>query len=332
MLNVAIIGVGAMGSNHARIYYELEETNLVAVADINEKQGKAVAKKFNCNYYKDYKKMLNNEKIDAISIVVPTKLHEKVALDCIKAKKHILVEKPIASTIQEAENMIKAARKYKVKLAIGHIERFNPAVQELKRSINAKMFGKIIFINAKRVGLFPLRIKDADVVIDSAIHDIDVINFLLDAVPTHIFARMGTAVKGHGNEDYAHIFLIYKNADAFIEANWNTPIKKRELYVTGTAGYGELSYINQTLKLYKSNENLYEKYKTWGSFEEFKQKTQMAHEINVGIENQEPLKVELKHFVNCIIRNKKLLVNGEEGLEALKVAIAAIKAYKSALK
>ena len=178
-LNVAVIGAGSMGKNHARVYSDIDGAELVAISDIDNEAGK-IAAQFNAKYYKSYKEMLNEEKLDAVSICVPTKLHKSVALDIIKNKINVLIEKPIAATIEEAREIIKAAEKSNIKLMIGHIEQFNPVVAELKKRIQRNELGKIMQVHCQRLSLFPQRIIDVGVIIDLAIHEIYVLKYLID--------------------------------------------------------------------------------------------------------------------------------------------------------
>lgn len=317
MLNVAIIGLGNMGKHHARTYSEIDKVKLVAVSDVDEAKGKPIAEKYGCKFYKDYNEMLKKEKIDLVSVVVPTKFHEKVAVDVIQKGVNLLIEKPIADNVQGAESIIKKAKEKNVKLAVGHIERFNPAIIKLKEIIDAGRLGKITSIIARRVGLFPPQIKDANVVIDLAVHDIDIINYLMGSKPTEIDANAGRALINH-REDYAEIFLKYKEASGFIQVNWITPIKIRNLSVTGTKGYAEMDYISQNLLLYESN---YKKsFETFGDVVMFSQ----PNKVEVGVEKGEPLKLELLNVIDAVQNNKTPLITGEVGLEALKIALQVL--------
>jgi|ETNmetMinimDraft_2_1059921.scaffolds.fasta_scaffold16454_3 UDP-N-acetylglucosamine 3-dehydrogenase len=317
-MKAGVIGVGVMGKNHARIYSELGI--LKCVADINEKSLKEISEKHGVKGYLDYKEMLEKEDLDLVSIVVPTNKHREVALDVIEKGVNLLIEKPIANKIDEAVEIIKSAKEKNVKLMIGHIERFNPGVQALKKVIDNKELGKISSVTAKRVGVSPLRINDVNVVVDSAIHDIDVFNFLFGKKPEKIVGKMGKILDHHETEDYSHIFLDYGEFSGFIEANWLTPIKIRKLYVTGSEGYAELDYINQELVLYKSRNRELE---DWIDFSGFRN-VGSCDKIEVGVEVREPLKLEIEHFVDCVRNDKEVLVSGEDGLEALKVALRVI--------
>jgi len=322
MLKVAVIGVGNMGKNHARVYSELNNCDLVAISDLDEEKGKALSERYKCRFYKDYKEMLNNEEIDAVSIAVPTKQHKDVALDVINRKIHLLLEKPIADNIENAEGIVDAAKENNVKLFVGHIERFNPAISKLAQIIKEDRLGKITSIVATRVGGLPTQIKDANVVIDLAVHDIDIINYLIGKDPIEIHANGGEALID-SMEDYAEIFLKYGDASGFIIVNWITPIKIRRLNVTGTKGYAELDYLTQKLVVYESN---YEK--SYDDFGDFIVKFGTPNKVEMGIDTKEPLKEEVLEFLECIEKDKEPACNGIIALNALKIALKAIKDIK----
>lgn len=314
MTTVAIIGVGNMGAHHARVFSSLKNVSLVSVSDLDEKKGKEIANLYKCKFYKDYKEMLKKEKIDAVSIVVPTAHHTSIAVECMKNGKHIIVEKPLADSVENAEKIISAAKENNVKLLVGHIERHNPAVKKLKEIIDAGKLGEIVSISAKRVGLYPPQVTDVNVVADLAIHDIDVLNYLAGHSPKKITAHLSKALNSK-RADCAEILMEYNGKAGIIQVNWVTPVKIRQLSVTGTKGYAELDYITQKLVLFKSK---YEKqFSTFGELIKFS-KTK-ATEIHV--KNEEPLKAELRHFVDCVQNKAEPLVSGKEGLEALKIAL-----------
>jgi UDP-N-acetylglucosamine 3-dehydrogenase len=321
MINVAVIGIGNMGRHHVRTYSEIENANLVAISDVNEEKGKAMASKFGCNFYSDYKEMIKKEKIDLISLVVPTKFHEEVSLEILEKNINLLIEKPIADSIAGAERIIAKAKEKGVKLAVGHIERFNPAVQKLKEIIDEGRIGEITSIIARRVGLFPPQIKDANVVIDLAVHDIDIINFLMGNLPDGIEANAGKALISQ-REDYAEIFLKYGQRSGFVQVNWITPIKIRNLSVTGTKGYAEMDYISQDLLVYESN---YKKdVETFGDIVKFSK----PNKVEIGVDKGEPLKIELLNVIEAVEKGKEPLITGEIGLQALKIAMEVLDKIK----
>lgn len=317
MINVAVIGTGNMGKHHVRNYSKLGNVNLVAVCDIDEERGKDISSKFLCKYYKSYEEMFEKENIDAVSIAVPTKFHKEIALYVLNKEKHVLLEKPIADSVEDAEEIIRKAEEKKKKFMIGHIERFNPAVVKLKEIISQGKLGRIISIIARRVGPFPPRMKGSSIIIDSAVHDIDVINYLLDKKPDKVLSQ-GRSTINNLKEDCAEILLRYGDVSGFIQVNWVTPIKIRNLSVTGTLGYAELNYITQELVVHERNDHK--------EFSEFSDVVEFAKPVKkeVNIESEEPLAVELKSFIGCIENDIDPLVKGQDSLEVLKIALEAI--------
>ena len=307
-VRVAVIGVGAMGYHHARILHQLQqqgEAELVAVADRDQKRAEKVAEEFHTKPYTDYHKVIHEDP-DAVTIALPTSLHAEAATYFAKNKIHILVEKPIADTIENAKKIIEAARENNVILMVGHVERFNPAVQKLREIIASGELGEIVAISAKRVGPLPPRIKDVGVITDLAVHDIDVIRYITSAEITEVYARARNTINPTGLEDAAIIMLtLTNNAYAVIETNWLTPYKLRRLTVTGTKAIAELDYIKQTLNIYKKDRR-----------------------VEALIDREEPLKRELSHFIECVRTRKQPLVTGEDGLKALQVEIKAIESAR----
>ncbi len=316
MTNVAVIGTGKMGRNHARVYSDLPDVKLVGVADVIEKSREEVAKQADCAAYPSLAELLKHQTVDAISVCVPTAFHHRVALEAINAGIPLLVEKPIAATVEQAEEIVRAAKEKKVLLTVGHVERFNPGVQKLKALIVAGKLGEITSLVARRVGIYPPQIKDANVVADLAVHDIDIFNFLLGQQPTDVAVHGGKALQD-GREDFAGMLLKYRNATGLIEVNWITPVKVRILNVTGTKGYAELNYITQQLVLYKS---VYEK--TYDQFGDFVVKFGTPEREDISVGAAEPLKLELAHFAECVRRKRQPLVTGEEAVAALRAALA----------
>lgn len=322
MINVGVIGTGNMGKNHVRLYSKLDNCKLVAIADIDAHKARTLGERFNCKPYTDYKQMLDQEEIDAISVVVPTNLHKEVALYVISKGKHLLLEKPIADSVEGAKEIIERAKEKNIKLFIGHVERFNPVITKLAEMMKQGNLGKITSVVATRVGILPNQIKDANVVIDLAVHDIDIINFLVGKLPIKVHANGGKALID-SKEDYAEIFLKYGDVSGFIIVNWITPLKIRRLNITGTKGYAELNYLTQKLIIYESN---YERH--YDDFGEFIVKFGAPNKIEMGVETTEPLKAEIQSFLNCIEKDLEPECNGEVGLNALKIAFEAIKDIK----
>lgn len=303
-LRVGVIGVGSMGKNHVRLYSELKGVELIGVADVNETIAVSIAQSYGCKPYADYHDLLG-ENPDVLSIVVPTTLHKKVALDAIQKGINILVEKPIADTVGNADEVIKAARKKVVKLMVGHVERFNPAIIKLKELIDSGLLGDVVSISAKRVGPYNPRIRDVGIILDLGTHDIDIMSYLVGERIKGVYASAGSVV--HSHEDHAIITLNFSSGNSgVIETNWLTPHKVRGLTVIGSEGIAEVNYIEETLRIFD---------KEWVR--------------DAKIENEEPLKLELMHFIDCVQYDNKPLVSGEDGKHALEVALAAVESART---
>jgi len=301
-LGVAVIGTGFWGRNHARIYKELEETELLAVCDINAERAKRTAKQFDVTSYVNSGKMLKEEDIEAVSICTWSTSLSKEALKALKAGKHVLVEKPMAANAKQAKKLLTTAQKEGLHLTVGFLMRFIPGMRHIKRAVEDETIGELVCATAKRVSEWPERIGDVGVVKDLAIHDIDVIRYLFDEEPNAVYAKTGS-MKHRRFEDYAQIMLTFESGkSALIESNWLTPYKTRTLVVTGSKAIMKLDYITQELTVEDAKETLQPRY-PW----------------------QEPLKLELQHFANCVLKKEKPLITGMDGLRALQIAEAALK-------
>ena len=299
-----MVGCGFWGKNHARIYSELEKADLIAVADLNEDAARALGKKYGAEYHGDPADLMRRDDIDAISICTPTVTHAKIALEAIEAGKHVLVEKPMTSTVAEAENLIAASEKAGVKLTVGFVERFNPGVIEALRLVKEGKIGDVILARAHRVSRYPLRISDVGVVKDLAIHDADIVRQLFGAEPETVYATAGNLV--HSFEDYANIVLRFPgNKSAFIETNWLTPHKIRRLILTGSEGLITVEFITQEVTVEDDE----------GSYTPF-------------LKPQEPLTLELESFVEAILEDKPPAISGEDGLKALRICEAALESAR----
>lgn len=305
-VNVGVIGVGAMGQNHVRVYSKIKNANLLAVSDLMKGTLAEVSKEYNTVGYVDYDNILEMPEIDAVSVCVPTTYHYEVVMKAIAQGKHVMVEKPIAFTLDEAKEMVDAAEDAGVKLATGHVERFNPAVLEAKRLIDKGVIGEVVSASAKRVGPFPPRIKDVGVTIDLAIHEVDIMFYLFDSPVSRVYANMGSRLEKCEYEDHAELMMKFESGTVgVLETNWLTPYKKRQLEIIGVDGIISIDYIDQAVKVYGKN----------------------AQKVNV--EHKEPLKEELNSFLSAVINDEEPKITGEDGIHALKVVLAAMKSAKS---
>jgi UDP-N-acetylglucosamine 3-dehydrogenase len=305
-LGTAVVGTGFWGKNHARVYKDLQETDLLAVCDIDAIRAKAVADQFGAKPYTNVRRMLQNEEIKAVSICTWSTSLARVAIEAVKAGKHVLVEKPMAASVKQAERLVDEAKKKRVHLTVGFLMRFIPGLQQMKKAVEEKTIGELVSATAKRVSQWPERIGDVGVVKDTAIHDIDVMLYLFNEDPIAVYAKTGS-MRHKKFEDYAQIMLTFeKGKTAFIESNWLTPYKTRILIVTGSEAIMNLDYITQELRIEDAKETVQPRYPT-----------------------TEPLKLELRHFANCVLGKEKPLITGLDGLKALRIAEAALKSSSS---
>jgi predicted dehydrogenase len=294
MLRIGVIGVGSIGAHHARIFSELKGLKLTAVVDIDLTKAQEIALKYNCKAYESHIKIM--DLVDAVSIAVPTTLHFQIAMDFLRHNKDILIEKPITSTIEEAEALISEAVKRNCILQVGHLERFNAGV-----SLISKMVDNPRFIESQRLSPFLGRGTDVDVTLDLMIHDIDII---LSLVNSEISDLRATGAKVLTDSiDIAHAWIEFKNgciAEAMTSRIANE--KVRQLKIFQHNSFLSLDYQNQEVTCYK------------------KLNGKVGKEIKKP-EEKEPLREQLISFVECVKKRIQPVVSGHEGKEALKVAL-----------
>jgi UDP-N-acetylglucosamine 3-dehydrogenase len=304
-INTAVIGCGSWGRNHARVYRSLPGATLTAVSDAYESTAREIGELHRVPYYTDPDKVLCDPNIQLVDICTPTITHHDLALRAIENGKHVLVEKPMTNTIDEAKNLIRAAQKAGVFLTVGFVERFNPAVQEVYKRIANGEIGDVILAHSRRVSRSPGRIGDVGVVKDLAIHDIDIINHILVGEPQYVSAVTGCI--RHKYEDYANINLLYSgDRTAFIETNWLTPRRIRTLTVTGTEGIINVEYTTQQITI-ENNEMMLQPFLSY----------------------KEPLQEELRSFIDHVAKGVQPEITGEDGLRALRLCEEALRSSKT---
>lgn len=315
-MKVGVIGAGVMGRNHCRVYGELGHE--VLVFDPSPSATDSI-KALGCTPCSTVNELIG--KSDAISVCTPTSTHHDTAMQCIEAGKPVLIEKPIAVSIQEAEELVRAAQKAGTTLMVGHVERFNPAIGKLKEVIGD--FGPIFSMSARRVGGYPARIKDCGVTIDLAIHDIDLMRWLANGNIKEVYANI-TFRLNDKNEDSCMAFLKFDNgAIGTIEVNWLTPTKIRSLTFTSGLAFGTVDMINQRLFTYeKTSGEVYKNYKEL--LRMYNPKTR-----DIPVQKAEPLMLELQHFLDCAKEGRRPLIDGKDGMEALRVAMAVLESAKT---
>lgn len=315
-LKTAVIGVGSLGQHHARNFAELSRENggeFVGVCDVNEEQAKTIAEKNACDFYTDWRELL--DKVSTVSIVTPTKTHCEIACAFLEKGVNVLVEKPIALSLEEADKMLNTAEKSGAKLMVGHLERFNPAMVALRPHVNNPLYFEI-----HRVSPFPNRSLDVDVVLDVMIHDLDAIQWLVDSKVAEIRA-VGIPVISD-KVDAANVRIEFENgAVANITASriGTEKIRKTRFYQANS--YVVLDYGTKFASLTSLN-------------------PEAAHPLlgisinRLEIEDIEPLRAEISAFLNCVIEDKLPPITAADGRRALSLALSVlekIEAHRSRL-
>ena len=311
-LGAAVVGLGTMGQAHVRVWDEMVEgVQLVAVADTNPGAVREAILGREARGYPDQASMLAAEEVDLVSVVVPTSLHLPSALAALDAGSHVLVEKPIAATRGEAEEMIAAARSAGRMLTVGHIERFNPAIRELRRRLAAGELGRIFEIRATRLGPFPARIRDVGVVVDLAPHDLDVMRYLLGSDPIRLYAETEQRIHTDHEDLFVGLLKFANGTVGVLDINWLTPTKQRTLTVTGERGMYTVDYLSQQLVFYPNPP-------LDGSVED-------GGRVEREIERREPLAIELDEFARAARNGGVPPVDPHEAMVALLLARAMVE-------
>ncbi len=320
-LSAAVVGLGSMGANHARVLADLPGVDLVAVVDSDpERVAKAVGRT-SIPGFPDMAIMLRETRPDMVSVVVPTMLHEEVALACIEAGTNVLVEKPIAATLDAGARIAAAAEANGVVLTIGHIERFNPAVRELKARLEQGQGGRVLQVRARRVGPFPHRIRDVGVIHDLAPHDIDIMRYLLNDEVERVYAEARSHI-ATGNEDlFAGMITFRAGTMGMVDINWLTPTKERTLTVLCQKGMFVADYAAQSLAFYE-NHAAQAKEGSFGSVTE-------GSMTRYPIMNREPLRAELEAFRDAVRSGGPAPVSARDGMAALATAEALVRSAEA---
>lgn len=320
-MRVAVIGVGSMGFNHLRVYSELEGVQVVGISDVSAERLELLKARFQVPTYSDYRKLIEEQKPDAVSITVPTSEHEQVATFALRAGVHVLVEKPIASTVEEGQRLIDLAQEVDRKLMVGHIIRFNPAIQELKARLEAGELGKIFQIFCRRAGPFPARIRDVGVVVDLAPHDVDIMRFLTGMDPLRVFAETEQRIHTDHEDMLFGLLRFPHGITAALEINWLTPTKIRETLVLGEKGMFRVDDLLQDLYFFENSQASGE---LWAGIKSIRGVSE-GKMIRYALKRQEPLKAEIEAFLDAVRNDTDVPVSGEDGLKALRLSLALVE-------
>jgi UDP-N-acetylglucosamine 3-dehydrogenase len=321
MMQAAVIGVGAMGRNHARVYQEIPDVELAAVADLDSALAQETVRLRGGRSYTDYRVMLEEIKPDVVTVAVPTHIHFQVVLDVLEAGCHVLVEKPIAATLKEGQRMIERAAELGRILAVGHIERYNPAVIELKRRLDAGELGSIFQVHARRLGPFPARVRDVGVVVDLAPHDLDIMRYLTGKEVERLYAETEQEIHTAHEDLFSGLIRFEDGVMGVLNINWLTPTKVREITVTGQRGMFLANLLTQDLYFYENEEagGL-----DWNHLSLLRGVGE-GQMVRLRLRRREPLRVELETFVAVARGEQGVVVSGDDGLIALQLAQALVQ-------
>jgi len=300
-LKIGVIGAGRLGTFHTKVYSRLDNVKLVGICDCNLARAIEIGKKYHTASYSDYEDLF--DKIEAVSIAVPTSLHYNIAKEFLKHGIHVLIEKPITKTLSEADELIEIAKEKKLIIQVGHIERFNSAVLAIEPYLK-----KPKFIECQRLGPFHKRVDDVGVVLDLMIHDIDIVLGLMKQDVVKIEAVGLSTISNY--EDVANVRLTFEDGTiADITASRVTKDIVRKMRIFQEDSYLSLDYLSQETAIFRKTGERIEKEK-------------------IKIRKKNPLKKELKSFVNCVRNNKQPIVSGVEGRRALQVALEIVEKIK----
>lgn len=304
-ITVAIVGAGFWGKNHARVLKEVPGVRVTHVCDIDISRAKELALRYGIpKYTRDYREALSDG-VDAFIVCTPSNTHADIALTIIREERHVLIEKPMATTIKQAEDIVAEAARNKSTVMVGFIERFNPAIELGKELMDKGEIGPIILSYSRRIGSWPERVGDIGVVKDTAIHDIDLATYIFKAEPVSVYAKGGSL--RHKLEDHVQAVLSFEgDRSALIEANWLTPRKKREMHVTGEEGVISIQFLSREVVVEKADSSR-----------------------SPAVKQVEPLMAEVQHFINCIRNGERPLVGEVEGLKATLIADAILESMRT---
>jgi predicted dehydrogenase len=327
-LRVAVVGVGHLGKEHARILADMPDVELVGVADVNFEQAQSVARKHHTQAYADYWPLLNL--VDAASIVVPTKYHRDVAREFLTRGIPLLIEKPIAATAQQAADLVELAEQHHTVVQVGHIERFNPAYEDLcSRPFEPR------FIRAQRMGPFTGRSTDIGVVLDLMIHDLDLLLGLISS-PVESVEAVGMSMYG-GHEDIANARLCFANGCvAEVTASRASPTATRMMQLWGPEGYAEVDFGARKLTLVQPSAEVRERGLDPARLDPASRSrireelfTRHLELLTVDGKATDQLTAELREFVTSVQTGHAPRVTGKDGLAAVQVAERILGSLKT---
>ncbi len=330
MTSIAVIGTGYWGKNHVRTYSELANEGVidnVKICDLDEKRARELGEAFNIEYLTDYKELISDPKIDAVSIVTPSATHSQLAKEFMEAGKDVLVEKPMTMNAEEAEKLVKISEDTGRILMVGHIFRHHPAVKELKHRIDLGEFGKIQQISSNRLSFGAPR-KDMGVIYALGIHEVDMFCHLMDRdYPDTIFAATSRCLQSN-IEETAMITMDFGGIRTYALESWLMPAygKQRDLVVVGSEKTAKIDYLKpQELQIFdiRIAEQDYDGNTAFN--------VENEGSYTIPIPYAEPLKEELRHFIKCVEDRFTPISDGSIGQRAVVMAEAALESARTGM-
>lgn len=317
-LRVGLAGLGAMGRNHLRVLSSRTDCRLVAVADPVPEALQAAAAA-GAQPFAEPLAMIEEAELDALVVAAPTTAHLPLALAAIERGIAVLVEKPLAATVDEGVRILRAAHARGVPVQVGHVERFNPAVLELGRLLQAGWLSSIYSIASRRAGPFPARIRDVGVTVDLATHDVDILSWIAAERPSRVYAELAQRIHADHEDLLFGLLHFPSGATGMLDVNWLTPAKRRQLIVVGEEGMFELDYLTQRLTFTRAN---VERAQLIGGFA-----TTFSGDVaELPVVNAEPLAAEIDAFLRVVREGGRPVVDVEDGLWAVAIANALLEA------
>ena len=317
-LRVGLAGLGSMGRNHLRVLGTRPGCVLAAVADpVPDTLAAAVASS-GAQGFSEPLAMIAEAELDAVIIAAPTMAHVSLALAAIERGAAVLVEKPLAATVEDARQIVAAAAARGVPIQVGHVERFNPAVLELGRLLAAGWLSSVYAITSRRAGPFPARIRDVGVTVDLATHDVDILSWVAGERPVRVYAELAQRIHATHEDLLFGLLHFPTGATGMLDVNWLTPAKRRQLTVVGEEGMFELDYLTQRLTFTRTDVAHPRLIRGFAP-------TFAGDVAEMPVSNAEPLAAELDAFLGIVRTGGRPVVDGEDGLWAVRIASALLE-------
>lgn len=329
MINVGVIGCGYWGVNHVRVFKELPDSEVTRVCDTRGERLASIKQRYPLiNSHTTVQDLLNDDLLDAVVVCTPAAAHYEIVRQCLSAGKHVLSEKPLALSVEEAEELTRLSSEAGKVLMVGHTFLYNTGIRKMKELIDQEDFGAVYYLHATRTNLGPIR-QDVNAAWDLAPHDISIFNYLLDAQPIRVSA-VGSRLLGNDREDVVFVTLTYPDGViGNVHVSWADPNKVREVVAVGSNKRIVFDDTNNLERLRVFEKGVAPSKQEANSFGEFRLLIRDGDIISPHIEPSEPLKVQGAHFLACIQEGQSALSDGLNGCDVVKVMAAIDRSLQS---